>query len=79
MGYNKNFLQLNNYEDNIYREHSFSEFERNDMFKKQMIYFINSLQNNKKPLTALEEVIGGHMTVLSIKKVLESCEFTKVI
>jgi predicted dehydrogenase len=73
-----NILRLDDYENNIHKEHNFPEFERNDMFSDQMKNFIGSLQNGVIPLSALENVIGGHMTALSIRKAIQSDDLVEV-
>ena len=74
----KNDLQFNNYKDNIYKKHNYPDFERNDMFKKQMIHFIDNLEKNIPPLTSLENVYDGHITALLIKKAIVSGSFIKL-
>jgi predicted dehydrogenase len=68
----KNTLKYNNFQDNIYKENNFLDFDRNQMFSCQLLHFIDCLLNNKMPITSLENVIEGHMTALLIKKKLDS-------
>ena len=74
----KNTLRLDNYQKKIHREHKYPKFLRNDMFKKQMEHFINSIKNKKKPITSLDRVIDGHLTALVIKKAIQVDKFIKV-
>ena len=46
-------------------------FERNDMFIKEMEHFIECLSSKRTPITALQNVIDGHLTALKIKTSLE--------
>lgn len=48
-----------------------TDFQRNDMFIAELKHFIECLKGKKKPLTSLEQVIGGHLTALAIKDSLE--------
>ena len=73
-----NTLSLNNYHNNVHKDHKYLKFKRNDMFKKQMKHFIGSIKNNKKPITSIENVMKGHLTALLIKKAIQSGKFIKV-
>ena len=66
----ENSIVLNDYTNGFIDEHCFDEFQRNDMFRDQMTHFIESIENNRIPLTDLSNVIGGHRISLNIKKSL---------
>jgi len=66
----KNTIVLNDYTHGFIDEHCFNDFERNDMFRDQMLHFIESVKNKTIPITNLENVIGGHKIALNIKRAI---------
>jgi predicted dehydrogenase len=63
-------IVLNDYTNGFTDTHSFDEFQRNDMFRDQMVHFIDSVESKTIPLTNLSNVIGGHKIALNIKKAI---------
>jgi len=51
--------------------YDYPDFRRNDMFINELEHFIECVRSNKVPITSLENVIGGHLTALTVKKSLE--------
>lgn len=73
-----NKLWLDDYEVDLHSEHNFPEFERNDMFREQMEYFLDCVLTGKPSFTSLENVVGGHRTALLIKDALQAESFIKL-
>ena len=73
-----NALKFDDFEHDKHETHNFKDFERNDMFREQMKHFLDCVKNSKRPLTAFEKVLSGHMTALSIKKSLQEKIFLPI-
>jgi predicted dehydrogenase len=62
-----------NDEEKSYRENfRVTQFDRNDMFIREMRHFIDCLQKGKTPIASFQEVVGGHIIALKMKESLEA-------
>ena len=68
--YYENSLVLQ--KDGITQEHTFDDFERNQMFLDEMSQFLDSIKNSEKPLIPLEEGIDTLRIALAAKTSINS-------
>ncbi len=66
-----NKIKLTDYVNDFIDEYEYSDFDRNHMFKDQILYFIESVKNKTKPITSIENVISSHRIAMDIKKILK--------
>ena len=67
----ENSIKLNDYINSYEEDHSYDNFQRNDLFRDQMLHFIESIKNKRVPLTDISRVLGSHKIAMSIKKALK--------
>tara|TARA_B100000795_G_C22805497_1_gene444586 strand:+ start:3589 stop:4626 length:1038 start_codon:yes stop_codon:yes gene_type:complete len=63
-------ISINNYVNDLSENYSFKDFNRNDMFKEQLINFINIIHEDgdAKISNALESALNAHEIAMAIKK-----------
>jgi len=66
----KDTIVLYDYVHGLTSKHCFNDFERNSMFRDQMLHFIESVKNKTMPITNLANVVDGHKIALNIKKAI---------
>ena len=68
----ENVISINNYTDSLSEVLSFEDFQRNDMFEKQLLNFVKLINSNEKIDKILEDSIGGHEIAMAIKESLST-------
>lgn len=68
----ENVISINNYTDSLSEVLSFEDFQRNDMFEKQLLNFVKLINSNEKIDKILKDSIGGHEIAMAIKESLST-------
>ena len=71
----ENTINLYDYAHGNFQTDSFDSFERNDMFKDQLIHFIECVETGKEPMTNIANTRGSHIIGMAVKKAMNLDSF----
>jgi len=61
-----------------FQEDKFDPFNRNEMFKDQLIHFIECIEKKSVPITNLKMTTGSHIIAIKIKEALQTNNFVSI-
>jgi len=73
-----NTIELSDYVHDNFQKYKFDSFNRNDMFRDQLIHFIECIEKGSEPITNLNRTIGSHIIAMKIKEALQTNNFISI-
>ena len=73
-----NTITLSDYVHDNFQKYKFDSFNRNDMFRDQLIHFIGCIEKGSEPITNLNRTIGSHIIAMKIKEALQTNNFVSI-